>query len=142
MTGWVTTIAWQASCVGTSFLVSTSTQALVELNYPGYKPHVWHATLMFYALISLSVFVTTAGARVFPKFEAIVLTLHVAGFFAILITIVYLAPKNSASKVFHNFINGGEFETDAQSWLVGTVSVMFLFIGRCCTNHSSLSSIG
>ena len=129
MTGWVTTIAWQASSVGTSYLVSNTVQVLAELNHSEYSPQVWHATMICYALVGLSVFVTTVGARVFPKFEAVVLVLHVTGFFAILITVVYLAPKNPASEVFKKFINGGGFRSDGESWLVGAVSVMFLFNG-------------
>ena len=74
--------------------------------------------------------VTTIGGRIFPKFEAMALVLHIIGFFAILITLVYLAPKNSPKEVFQSFLNGGEFSTDAQSWFVGTVSVMFTFIGE------------
>ena len=130
MTGWVTTIAWQASCAGTTFLLSSTIQALVKLSNPDYDAKVWHATLVFYALVGISVLVTTVGAPLFPKFEAVVLALHVLGFFAILITVVYLGPKNPASKVFQNFINGGGFRTDGESWLVGTVSVMFLFNGK------------
>ena len=85
---------------------------------------------MFYALVATSILMNTIGARVFPKFEAIALVLHVTGSFAILITLLYLSPKNSASDVFNVFINGDGFETDAQSWLVGTVSVTFLFNGK------------
>ena len=130
MTGWVTTIAWQASCAGTTFLVSLTIQALAVLNNSGYTPRVWHAVLVVYALVAFSVLVTTVGARVFPKFEAIFLVLHIIGFFAILITVVYLAPKNPASEVFNNFVNGGSFDTHGESWLVGTVSMMSLFNGR------------
>ena len=130
VTGWVTTIAWQASCVGSTFLVASTIQALAELNSPDYSPKVWHAIMIFYALVAISVLVTTIGARVFPKFEAIVLVLHIIGFFAILITVVYLGPKNPGSEVFQTFVNGGSFKTNGESWLVGTVSVMFLFNGR------------
>lgn len=130
MTGWVTTIAWQAASIGESYINAILIQALVQLNYPDYQPHAWHGTLISYGLIAMSVLVTTMGAKIFPKVEAMTLVLHVTGFFAILITLVYLAPKNAPSDVFKVFINGGGFSTDGQSWLVGTVTVMFTFIGE------------
>ena len=129
LTGWTTTIAWQAATASTTFLNATLVQALVALNYPDYNFQKWHATLIFYAIIAVALFTTTYLGRLFPKFEAIVLVLHIVGFFAILITMVYLSPKAAPSDVFGLFINGGGFSTDAQSFLVGTVSVMFNFIG-------------
>ena len=123
-------IAWQASVAGTTFLNATIIQALVALNHPEYNFQRWHGTLIFYAIIALALFVTTYLGQLFPKFEAIVLMLHIAGFFAILITLVYLSPKSDPSNVFRLFINGGGFSTDGQSFLVGSVSIMFSFIGK------------
>ncbi|MCJ1350701.1 MAG: hypothetical protein MMC33_000682 [Icmadophila ericetorum] len=135
MTGWVTTIAWHASTIGKNYLNASLIQALAELNYPNYVPQKWHAILIFYAIVALSVAVTTLGAKVFPKFEAVTLILHIVGFFFILVTLIYLAPKNSLSDVFQVFINGGGFTSNAQSWLVGSVSVMFTFIGIDAAVH-------
>jgi len=100
-----------------------------------YIPHPWHATLISYGIVALAVLVTTMGARIFPKVEAMTLVLHVIGFFAILITLVYLAPKNAPEEVFGTVINGGGFTTYGQSWLVGSVTVMFTFIGIDAATH-------
>lgn len=127
-------IAWQASVASTTFLNATIIQALVVLNHPEYEFQRWHGTLIFYAIIALALFVTTYLGRLFPKFEAIALVLHVTGFFAILITLVYLSPKSDRSVVFQSFINGGGFSTDGQSFLVGAVSIMFSFIGEYLPN--------
>ena len=130
LTGWTTTIAWQAATASTTFLNATLIQALLALNYPDYEFQRWHGTLLFYAIIAVALFTTTYLGRLFPKFEAMVLFLHIIGFFAILITVVYLSPKSATSDVFGVFINGGGFSSDAQSFLVGSVSVMFIFIGK------------
>lgn len=123
-------IAWQAAVASTSFLNATIIQALVALNYPDYVFYRWHGTLLFVAITALALFVTTYLGRLFPKLEAMVLVLHVTGFFAILITLVYLSPKSDKSDVFQSFINGGGFSSDGQSFLVGSVSFMFLFNGK------------
>ena len=129
MTGWVTIIAWQASVASTTLLNAETIQALIALNNPEYEVLRWHGTLIFYAITALSLLVTTYLGRLFPKIEAMVLVLHVTGFFAILITLVYLCPKSDTSEVFQRFINGGGYSTDGQSFLVGSVSIMFTFNG-------------
>ncbi|MCJ1313396.1 hypothetical protein MMC25_007074 [Agyrium rufum] len=135
LTGWITTVAWQAATASTVYLNATIIQALVVLNYPHYDYQRWHGTLIFYAIIATALFVNTYMGRVFPKFEALVLVLHVAGFFAILITLVYLSPKTASANVFQHFINGGGWDTDVESFLVGTVTSMFAFIGVDAAAH-------
>ena len=129
MTGWVTIIAWQASVASTTLLNAETIQALVALNNPQYEVHRWHGTLIFYAIMALALLVTTYLGRLFPKLEAVVLVLHVTGFFAILITLVYLSPKSDRSEVFQSFTNGGGFSADGLSFLIGSVSIMFTFNG-------------
>ena len=130
MTGWTTTISWQAANASTALLNATLIQALVASNYPDYSFQRWHSTLISYGIVAVALFVTTYLGRLFPKFEAIVLVLHIVGFFTVLITLVYLAPKSPVSEVFKQFINGGGFSNDAISFLVGSVSVMFSFNGK------------
>lgn len=89
--------------------------------------------MIFYAVIALAVLVTTYFGRLFPQFEAIVLFLHITAFFGGIITLIYLAPKSAPDAVFQQFINGGGFDTDGQSFLVGAVSIMFTFIGKSVT---------
>lgn len=130
VTGWVTTIAWQASSASTTFLNATIIQALLTINYPNYNFQAWHTVLIFYAIIAFAILITTYFGNVFPKFEAMVLVLHVAGYFAILITLVYLSPKSPPQDIFQAFVNRGGWTTDGQSFLVGTVTVCFAFIGK------------
>ena len=140
MTDWVTMIAWQTSVACMTSFNATIIQALVVLNYPDYDVQRWHGTLIFYTIIAVALFVTTYLGRAFPKFEAIILTLHVAGFFAISITVTYLASKSDKSEVFQAFINGGGFSTDGQSFLVGSVSVIFAFNGENLPNRPQIDA--
>jgi choline transport protein len=103
-------------------------QALVTVNYPSYTPKAWHGILIFYAIVAISVLFTTVLGRMFPSLEAVVLILHILGFFAFILVFLYLAPeKTSASVVFGTFLNGGGFSNNAQSVLVGAVTIMYAF---------------
>jgi choline transport protein len=105
-------------------------QALAILNYPNYNPTRWQGTLIFYGVIAFIVFINTYLARWLPKIEGMILTLHIVGFFAILIPLVYLAPHGSAQDVFATFINGGGWNTNGLSFFVGLITSVFSFLGR------------
>ena len=130
LTGWVTTIAWQGLFASVCYLDAVAIQALATLDYPDYIFQRWHTTLIYFAVVLLAVVTNTILGRLLPGFEGFVLIIHVVGFFAILITLTYLAPKNSPELVFRTFINGGGFSTNGQSFFVGAVSSMFVFVGE------------
>ena len=94
---------------------------------------MWHAVFVFWAVILLAVFANTCLGRAFPSIEAMMLILHIVGFFAILIVLVYLASKNSTDAVFRTFLNGAGLTSDTQSVLVGAVTLMYSFNGICLT---------
>lgn len=128
-------IAWQAACASVAWINTLLIVAVASINYPTYSMKMWQAVLVFWAVICLSVFVNTYLGRIFPSIEAMVLILHIVGFFAILIVLIYLAPKNSSKMVFGTFLNGGGFPSDAQSVLVGAVTIMFSFNGVDAATH-------
>ena len=129
MTGWLTLISWQAGLAAGAFLGGTMIQGLLVLNHPSYDFQRWHGTLIFYAAIFISLFTNTYLARQLPKIEAMVLMLHILGFFAVLIPLVYLAPHSTARDVFAMLKNLGGWSSDGLSFFVGLTSSMFPFIG-------------
>jgi len=128
--GWVTIIGWQAGQASVAFLAASIIQGLTILNYPNYNATRWQGTLIFYAVIAVIVFINTYLARWLPKIEGMILILHIAGFFVVLIPLVYLAPHGSASDVFATFLNTGGWETNGMSFFVGLVTSVFSFLGR------------
>ena len=105
-------------------------QGLLVLNYPAYEFHRWHGTLLYYAIIVVSLFVNTYLAQQLPKIETLVLALHVMGFFAILVPLVYLAPHGTAKDVFATFGNSGGWPSTGLSFFIGLTTSMFAFIGK------------
>ena len=130
LTGMFTVIAWQTGIASAAFLGGTMIQGLMVLNYPNYVFQRWHGTLLFYAIIALSLFVNTYLARLLPMIESAILIIHVIGFFCILIPLVYLAPHGSAASVFQQLNNGGGWSTNGLSFFVGLTTSMFAFIGK------------
>jgi amino acid transporter len=133
--GWVTVIAWQAACASVTFINTMLIIAIASVTHPTYQMTMWQAMLVFWALVALSVFVNTYLGRAFPSIEALVLILHIVGFFVILIVLIYLAPKNPTEMVFNNFFNGGGFSSTAQSVIIGSVTIMYSFNGVDGATH-------
>lgn len=81
---------WQAILAGGGYLAGTMIEALIQLNHPDYVPELWHGTLLFWATVVVAVLINTVTSSVLPKLEAFILVVHVVGFFAVLIPIVYV----------------------------------------------------
>lgn len=58
------------------------------------------------------------------------LILHVLGFFAILIPLVYLAPHTDSNTVFTVFLNEGGWKTQGLSFMIGLIGPVFNFLGE------------
>ena len=69
--------------------------------------------------------------------EGSILVLHVVGFFAIIIPLWILAPRNSAKKVFTEFENLGGWSSQGLSFLVGLLSPIYALLGVDSAVHMS-----
>ena len=86
---------------------------------------------MYWLVLLLCVCINTVFSKALPAIEIVVLILHVMGFFAILIPLVYLSPqRNSAHDIFTTFINGGNWKTQALSFFIGLNGNAASFIGK------------
>ncbi|KAM5469156.1 hypothetical protein MauCBS54593_004508 [Microsporum audouinii] len=135
--GWLCVLGWQAGTASSCFLAGTEIQGLVILNYDNYHPERWHGTLMAIAVIALCALFNTVLAKRLPLIEGVVLILHVAGFFAILIPLWILAPRSSSKDVWTKV-------EDAQGWgskglasLVGIITPVVSLLGADAATHMS-----
>lgn len=76
-------------------------------------------------------------SSVLAKIETLILILHIVGFVAILIPLVYLAPHSSPQQVFTVFANAGGWPTQGLSFFVGLVGLVFAFLGTDGVIHIS-----
>ena len=128
--GWLVICGWQALLAGGGYFGGALIVALIQLNHDNYVPELWHGTLLFWAIVIIAVLINTAATSLLPKIETFILVLHVAGFFAVLIPVVHLAPnKASAHDVFTQFSNGGGWPTQGLSFLIGLIGSVYAMFG-------------
>ena len=85
---------------------------------------------MLYAVLLITVFVNTVLIRILPGLEGLSLILHVVGFFAIMIPLVYLAPISDNAFVWTEFNNSfSGYDSAGLSWLIGQSATAILFVG-------------
>ncbi|OHX01244.1 amino acid permease [Colletotrichum incanum] len=75
------------------------------------------------------------GHRLLPTANLMSGVLHVFGFLAILIVLGVMAPKNTASFVFTEFVNSSGWDSNGVSWLVGLISAVYPFLGYDAACH-------
>ncbi|KAF7592273.1 hypothetical protein BBP40_000404 [Aspergillus hancockii] len=102
-----------------------------------YVPQNWHGTLLFWAVAVFSVGINSVGGNLLPRFEGLILILHILGFFAILIPLTYMADHSSRKEVFTQFLNLGDWPTQGLSFFIGLVGCVFAFAGGDAAVHMS-----
>lgn len=103
---------------------------MVVENDSGYILQRWHSTFITWGAILVAVGFNTILIRVLPKVEGMVLVLHILGFVAILIPLVYLAPHSAPSEVFSVFLNVGGWSSQGLSFFIGLVGNATSFLGK------------
>lgn len=135
--GWIGVLGWQAGTASSAFLSGTMIQGLFVLWDETYVPARWQGTLLTIAMALFMAFFNTYGARQLPLLEGLVLCLHIFGFFGILIPLWVLAPKQSATKVFTDFQDGGGWGSIGTACIVGQVAAIYSFVGSDAGTHMS-----
>lgn len=115
-------------------MVGTIIQGLIALNVKDYVWHNWHGTLLTIAVIAFSIIFNTVLASRLPLIEGIVLILHLAGFFAIIIPLWVMAPR-AHPHVLLQFSNFGGWSSTGLSAMIGLTSPLSVLIGYDCSVH-------
>ncbi|KAI1340854.1 putative GABA permease [Xylariaceae sp. FL0016] len=134
ITGWTTFAGWQALTASSAYLDSTLLQGVIVLANPSFHPKPWHTMLMYWAVLVFAVFINTVASKTLAHFESLILILHIIGFFATLIPLVYLGPHADAS-IFTTFYNEGGWSTQGLSFMVGLPAVAFSLLGSDSAIH-------
>ena len=83
----------------------------------------------------MAVFINTVVSGLLPIIEGLILIMHVLGFVAVLISLVYLSPHGSASSVFQTWLNKGAWSTQGLSFCVGFIGNVATFVGEFRTTQ-------
>ncbi len=122
-------------------MVGTVIQGLIALNVEGYVWHNWHGTLLSIAAISFAIIFNTVLAVQLPLIEGIVLILHFAGFFAIIIPLWVMAPRSNAHDALLVFTNNGGWSSTGLSAMIGLTTPLSVLIGYDCSVHMCKSTM-
>jgi len=97
----------------------------------------WQGTLIVWALLIVAFIVNVVGGKLLPRVEAIILVVHILGFFGVLVPLTYMADHQPTKEIFLEFQNGGGFATQTLSWFVGMTGCAFAFAGGDAAVHVS-----
>lgn len=86
----------------------------------------------------LGVIVNVGFAKWLPKLEGFLLVWHIAGFFAVLIPLVYLGPRTDAKFVFTSTADTDSWPNYGIAFCVGLVGNTFPFVGYDTASHVSI----
>ncbi|KAK6828334.1 hypothetical protein PG990_009946 [Apiospora arundinis] len=134
-TAWLTTLAWQAISCMVGYLIATLLQGIIALARPTYVALDWHTVLLIWAFGLLAAALNCTNSRLLASLEGLILILHLAGFFGVLIPMVYLSPHNDPSVVFTTFMNEGLWPTQGVAFMVGYPTVATALLGADCAVH-------
>lgn len=91
--------------------------------------------MLYWAILLLATLVNSIGIKAFPTIEVLTLTFHVCFFFALMIPLLVLAPKSTASYVFTSFENNSGWKSDGVAWCVGMLSEAYCLTGYDGATH-------
>ena len=143
--GWLTSLAWIATVATETLFAGTMIQGILTLDYSpeargevgtGYEPKLWQGTLLTWLVILGCIFVNVVIPNWLPRFEILILVFHIAGFFAILVTLLVVTPNlGTNASVWLTSINGGGFPTQGLSYCVGFLGNVATFVGADASVH-------
>ncbi|KAJ5733453.1 amino acid transporter [Penicillium malachiteum] len=129
ITGCICIIAWTAGSTGTIYTAGSIFQSTFAINHPNYDPKGWHVTLIMWGLLLIcSIFSMWLG-MILPVLEVFIGIVHVLGFFAFLIPIVYLGPRADVKSVFVQTFNFGGWSDVTLAAFVGLKGTISMFLG-------------
>ena len=86
-------------------------------------------TLLLYAVVLIAAAFNTLLIRFLPFAEGIILSIHILGWFAVLISIIVMGSHASNADVWGSFLNLGGYSSSGLSYFVGLTGPAFAFLG-------------
>ncbi|GAB7363675.1 hypothetical protein MBLNU230_g4245t1 [Neophaeotheca triangularis] len=134
--GWLTTLAWVATVATETLFAGTIIQGILVLDYPSYDSQQYQGTLLTWAVIAVCIFINVVIPNWLPRFEVFILVFHLAGFVAILVTLLVMTPSFASNEtVWRTSLNTGGWPTQGLSYCVGFLGNVATFVGADASVH-------
>ncbi|KAF7187537.1 putative amino-acid permease [Pseudocercospora fuligena] len=137
MTGWTSTIAWQAGNAMGVILTGTLIQSIILVNDEEYGFENWQGTLLAIAVMAVAYIVSVYGHKSLPKWQLALFGIHVAAYFGYLVPVWINAPKATHTEVWSSFSNSGGWSSTGLAVLVGQLPGISQQIGIDTAAHMS-----
>ncbi|KAL2060120.1 hypothetical protein VTL71DRAFT_9942 [Oculimacula yallundae] len=134
-TGWISIGGQIVLTASAAFASGLQFQALILIHNDGYSPMRWQGMLFYWFVLMYSAAVNIWGVKILPHTNLASGVLHMAGLIAIIAVLGVMAPKHNASFVFLEVTNSSGWASNGVSWLVGTLSTVYPFLGYDAACH-------
>lgn len=132
--GTICIIAWTAASTGAVYTAGSIFQSTYAINHPDYVPKGWHVTLIMWGILLICTILSMWLGMTLPVLEVFIGIIHVLGFFAFLIPIIYLGPRADARSVFVQTYNFGGWPDVTLATFVGLKGTIAMFLGEYSSN--------
>lgn len=127
--GWLGVLGWQTAAATVSYLSGKQIQGLIKLNNPDYEPKAWHGTMLIWSVLVICLIFNTFFSRLLPLVEGVIVVLHVAGFFAVIIPLWVMSDRSHASGVFTSFEDNMMWGNLPLAVIIGLTGASSTFVG-------------
>lgn len=129
-------MGWQVYLAGICFMVGSVIQGLIVLHNPDtYIYESWQGTLLTIGVILFVVSFNTILAVRLPLIEGILLVVHVAGLFAIIIPLWVMAPRGNIKDTLLRFTTTAGWDNVGLASLIGAANTIGILAGYDCIVH-------
>ncbi|KAK5702464.1 hypothetical protein LTR17_022297 [Elasticomyces elasticus] len=122
ISGWTSTIAWQAGNAQGMFLVGSLIQTMILLNDDSYGFPSYQGTLLAFMAVAIAYIGVVYGNKVLPYWQNAVFIVHVLAYLGYIIPVWVAAPRATHKQVWTEFENGGGWSSMGLCVLVGQVA--------------------
>ncbi|RMZ85432.1 hypothetical protein DV737_g752, partial [Chaetothyriales sp. CBS 132003] len=133
--GWLGILGYQVGTTIGAYVAGTFIQGIIVLNYDNYVYQRWHGTLIAIAITILVAIFNIFMAKHLPLIEGVILVLHIAGFFAVIIPLWVMAPRTPSSEVWTSFVDGGPWGSMGLACMIGIITNAGSFVGGDAAAH-------
>lgn len=129
MVGWFGVLGWQTAAATVSYLTGKQMQALIILWRPSYVPRAWQGTLLIWAVLLVCLVFNTFFSKKLPLVEGVIVVLHMAGFFAVIVPLWVMGDRGDTRQVFTLFQDNMGWGSVPLSTMVGLTGAASCFVG-------------
>ncbi|KAF2850851.1 amino acid transporter [Plenodomus tracheiphilus IPT5] len=127
--GWLGVLGWQTAAATVAYLAGKNIQGLIVLNNPSFVPKPWQGTLLIWAVLVVCLIFNTFFSKHLPLVEGVIVVLHVAGFFAVIVPLWVMGDRTSSNQVFTKFEDNMMWGSLPLAVIVGLTGAASTFVG-------------